>query len=567
MNLEQLGKITKTDVLVIGGGIAGLWAGIRAKKYVEDVIVVDKGPIGFTSQAYFALGGHQTFFPEDDIDGWVKDLVYISDGLVEQDVIEEVYKQSFERIKDYQRLGVDYKKEKTADGTYRGPTRGLDHIKSLRPHPYGSGGEKMIGGLAKEAKALGVQFLNRIFITNILKRDGAVTGAIGFDTRNGEFYIFKAKAIVIATGECHFRGHYPAQAFATGDGMVMALAAGAELKNLEFLTLWIVPAHYGWEGFALAFPLGAQLLNKKGEPFLEKYSPTLKSKMDYNYLARAMAIEAREGRGPFYMDFSLIKDQDFKFLMSHTGWMELNIKKLEDAGIKPKKQEVMPGFWQAHGIKTDIEMRTTVPGLLVGGRVRTVEPGINMGGWSLCSGTAFGYWAGESAGKYASSQEPLQIDEREVIALKKDLYTSLGKAGMEPHEVLLEIQKVLFQVEVLILKSEPALKRALSRIESIRDNLLPQMGARDVHYLMRFKEVENMTLVAELMVRASLMRTESRASHYREDYPARDDKNWLKWIVISRKDGKLNFSTEPVPFDRYKFKPTRYYMDNFKIPV
>jgi len=75
-----------------------------------------------------------------------------------------------------------------------------------------------------------------------------------------------------------------------------------------------------------------------------------------------------------------------------------------------------------------------------------------------------------------------------------------------------------------------------------------------------------MALVAELVLRASLMRTETRASHYREDYPNRDDKNWLKWIIIRQEDGKLNLRTEPVPLDKYRFGHARYYMDNFKLP-
>jgi succinate dehydrogenase/fumarate reductase flavoprotein subunit len=189
-----------------------------------------------------------------------------------------------------------------------------------------------------------------------------------------------------------------------------------------------------------------------------------------------------------------------------------------------------------------------------------------MGGWSLCSGTAFGYWAGESAGEYATLQKPVRMEENEIAALKKELYSPLGKAGREPFELLVEVQKTLFKVDVLILKNETALKRALSRIEQLRDEWIPELGARDVHYLMRLKEVRNMTLIAELILKASLMRTESRASHFREDYPVRNDKDWLKWIVISRKDGKLNFYTETVPFDKYKFKPTRFYMDNFKVP-
>ena len=566
MSLEHLGRVIETDVLVIGGGIGGLWAGLRAKTFVDRVMIVDKGPVGHTSQAYFAIGGHQAFFPEDDIDSWVQDVVYVTDGLIEQDVVEAVYKQSFERVEDYQRLGVGFKKVAKADGVFRGATRGLDHVKSLRPQPFGNGGEIMIRGLAKEMKKAGIDHLNRVFITNLLTRDGAAVGAVGFETRTGEFLIFKAKAVVIATGECHFRGHYPDQAFSTGDGMVMALEAGAELKNLEFSTLWVVPAGYGWEGFALAFPLGARLLNSKGESFLEKYAPALGSKMDYNFLARAMAFEARAGRAPFIMDWTPIKEESFKSLMSHAGWMELNYRKLKEAGVRFDKQEVVTGFYQARGIKSDIGMRTAVPGLFVGGRVRSVDPGVVMGGWSLCSGTAFGYWAGESAGRYAVEGKSGQPEEGEIAAMRERLYSPLGKWGREPFDLIVEIQKTIFRDDVLILKNETALREALGRIEQLRDEWVPQLGARDAHYLTRLEEVRNMALIAELMLKASLMRTESRASHYREDYPARNDTDWMKWIVVQKKDGKVSFRTEPLPLDRYRFKPSRFYMDHFKVP-
>lgn len=566
MSLENLGRVIETDVLVVGGGIGGLWAGLRARAFVDRVMIVDKGPVGHTSQAYFAIGGHQAFFPEDDIDSWVQDVVYITDGLVEQDVVEAVYRQSFERVEDYQRLGVGFKKVATADGVFRGATRGLEHVKSLRPQPFGNGGEIMIRGLAKEIRKAGVDHLNRVFITNLLLRDGAAVGALGFEMRTGEFHIFKAKAVVIATGECHFRGHYPDQTFSTGDGMVMALEAGAELKNLEFSTLWVVPAGYGWEGFALAFPLGARLLNAKGESFLEKYAPALGSKMDYNFLARAMALEARAGRAPFIMDWTPIEKESFNSLMSHAGWMELNYRKLKEAGVRFDKQEVAVGFYQARGIKSDIHMRTAVPGLFAGGRVRSVDPGVVMGGWSLCSGTAFGYWAGESAGKYATEREMGRPEEGEIADLKTRLYAPLGKAGREPSDLVVEIQRALFRDDVLILKKEASLKQALSRIEHLRDEWVPQLGARDAHYLTRLQEVRNMAFIAELMLKASLMRTESRSSHYREDHPARNDTDWMKWIVVRKKGGDVTFRTEPLPLERYRFKPSRFYMDHFEIP-
>ena len=106
-DLESLGKVIETDVLVIGGGIAGLFAGLRAKEFVDNVILVDKGPIGHTSQCYFALGGHQALLPGDDVDEWVKEVLYFQDGLCEQDFVESVYMETFDRIRDFERYKWD----------------------------------------------------------------------------------------------------------------------------------------------------------------------------------------------------------------------------------------------------------------------------------------------------------------------------------------------------------------------------------------------------------------------------------------------------------------------------
>ena len=565
--LNELGKVIETDVLIIGGGVAGLFAGVRAREFVDRVTIVDKGPIGHTSQCYWAAGWHQLFLPGDDIDAWVKEVVYFEDGLCEQDLIESIYKETFDRIKDFERFGVKF--IEAPDGGYKLlTTRGLDHIRKVTPYPRIAGGVKQIEGLVKETDRLEVQLLSKVFIVSILKRDSAAVGAVGFDRRSGRFYIFKAGAVVIATGPCSFRGHYADQSFLTGDGMIVALKAGAELKNLEFATLWVGPSRYPWEGIGQVFPWGARLLNAKGEAFMDRYSPILKNDIDFNFQVRAMAIEAREGRGPFYVDCGPIKPEDKAFLRPDSGWMWLNISKLHEAGINPldEKWEVMPLFWAVQGIKADVKCRTVVPGLFVGGRVQSVDPGVTMGSWSLGSATVLGYRAGESAAKYAKSREPSQIDQDEVRMFKDDLYAPLGKVGIEPEDVLLEIQSTVFPYDVTILKNEVSLRRALSRIENIRDELLPQMGARDIHYLAELIEVRNMTLVAEAMLRASLMRTESRASHYREDYPSRDDKNWMKWIVVSHDGAKFNLRTEDLPLDKYKFKPSRYYSDNFRIP-
>jgi succinate dehydrogenase/fumarate reductase flavoprotein subunit len=189
-----------------------------------------------------------------------------------------------------------------------------------------------------------------------------------------------------------------------------------------------------------------------------------------------------------------------------------------------------------------------------------------MGSWSIASATVLGYRAGENAARFAQGHQSLEIDEAEVNLAKTKLYAPLGEVEMDPEALLQRIQKILFNTSVLILKNEKVLKAAIDQIFSIREEMIPQMRARDVHELVELKQVDNMVLIAELMLKASLMRTESRGSHYREDYPRLDNENWMKWIVVSQENGDINLRTEPLPLDKYRFKPTRYYSDNFRIP-
>jgi succinate dehydrogenase/fumarate reductase flavoprotein subunit len=177
-----------------------------------------------------------------------------------------------------------------------------------------------------------------------------------------------------------------------------------------------------------------------------------------------------------------------------------------------------------------------------------------------------GYASGEAAGVYAASQRQTNLDPDLVEAQKAELYAPLGKAGIPPKEVLREIQEVVFPFDVSILKNERSLKKALDKMERIKEELIPQMGAKDPHYLMKLMEVRSIAYMSELYIRASLMRTESRAGHYREDFPDRDDKNWLRWIIVSQKGGKIDLRTQTLPMDRYKFRATRFYSDNFTFP-
>jgi succinate dehydrogenase/fumarate reductase flavoprotein subunit len=174
--------------------------------------------------------------------------------------------------------------------------------------------------------------------------------------------------------------------------------------------------------------------------------------------------------------------------------------------------------------------------------------------------------AGEAAVKYARSTDSATLEEDDIEMLKSRLYGPLGKTGIPPKKVLTEIQEIAFPADVCILKNGKSLQMAIDRLQNLKENSLPLMAARDAHYLLKLKEVEAIAFVTDLYLRASLMRTETRAGHYRTDHPRRDE-DWLKWIVIQQKQGEISLRTEPVPLERYPFKPTRYYMDNFNFPL
>ncbi|HME43317.1 MAG TPA: FAD-binding protein [Syntrophorhabdales bacterium] len=564
--IDSTGKVVEADVLVVGGGLAGLWAATKAREYVDMVTIIDKGPKDWGGQCSHASGGIIATIPQDNVAESIKDLVYYYDGLCDQDLWGEIFGQSYDRIQDYLEMGYEFITE--PDGRLKGiPQRSLEHIKCYLGKPFGMGGKNMVGVLLNKAQRLGVERFGRIMVTNLVKQDGRVIGATGFDTITGEFYIFKAHAVLLAVGNGGWKASYHLNTCA-GDSVYLGLAAGAEATQCEFASVWNVPKLFSWEGQTYLLPLGARFVNAKGESFMDKYSPVFGANTDTHYITRAMAVEAREGRAPFYLDCTKMKPEDRELLTPKgKGWMRLNYLKLEDMGIHffEEKSEWMPQMWRsAAGLAADLSGGTSVPGLFAAGRACGLDPTVYMGGLSLCLCSATGNTAGETAGRFAASAKSTVMDEELVNEQKRDLYRPVQKNGTMPKEVLREIQKAVFPCDVSILKNEAGLKRAAARLEVIKTELVPQMAAPDAHYLMKLMEVRSILLMSELYVRASLLRKESRAGHYREDYPGRDAAHWLGRLLAGQDADGIAFRVDPLPIDRYAIKPTRYYSDNFR---
>lgn len=561
-----------TDLLVVGGGSAGLWAALRHNEVCPDnkILIVDKGPRDWGGLMAMAGGDFEAVLPPDSVREWLEDLVYYFDGLCDQPLMEKLLSESKARFDDYQKFGCEFLHK--PDGSLKSvPQRGLPHVKLYPAQLKGRGGELMARSLVTRLKNAGVERLGRIMLCHYLQKNGRVYGAVGFDSINGEYVVIRARAVIAASGMGGWKTSYGKNTPA-GEGMKMAFEAGAVLHDLEFARVWNMPRLFAWEGQTHLFPLGARFVNRLGENFMAKYSPILGPNTDPHFTTIGMVLEIRAGRGPIIFDVSQLKAEDMSLLKPQTGWQKLNYDKLCRLGMDIFKDntEWTPQMTVAHGgIHADAEGHTGVDGLFAAGTARSLEPGVYAGGFALMTTAVTGYLAGEAAADWMSGKTHEELNQPELDSLARGIFAPLreDKNALSPKEVLVNIQSVMFPYGVSIIKNGPALEKALSAIRKIREEDVPRMAAKDPHYLLKLREVDAIAFVSELFCEASLLRRETRAGHYREDYPHMDPAG-PAWLYLKKNPGGgKEFYWRKVPLEEYPVPLTRCYQDNFNFPA
>ena len=196
-----------TDVLIIGGGFSGSWAALTARQHVENVLIVDKGPRDWGGLGGMSGGDMIVKQPEFAAKDLVEELVYYYDGLCEQDVLEEILNQSYERFKDYEKMGHEFARDDSGR-LMSIPQRGLELMRYYFYHPYGKGGAHTTQILNAELQRLNVQRIGRIEITDLVKDGDAVSGAVGFHAQSGTPCLFRAKAVILAAHNGGWKGSY-----------------------------------------------------------------------------------------------------------------------------------------------------------------------------------------------------------------------------------------------------------------------------------------------------------------------------------------------------------------------
>jgi succinate dehydrogenase/fumarate reductase flavoprotein subunit len=300
------GTLIDTDVLVIGAGAGGLVAALSAKRNGPPgtrVTLVDSWLIGRTGHTAFSNAWKIVVLPGDDLDGILHEIVAGNDGIADQELVRRSLMASYDRLKDFEAMGMHFGRDE--QGNYkRRPTRGLDLARVMYPE---GGGLDFSWKLRRALEADGVQLIDRLFITGLMKGDSdRIVGAVGINSRTGEFNVIKARATIVATNAITFRAGFVRDI--TGTGTLLAYRAGATLRNAEFSYVRPGTPKFYFEGITFAIQEGARWVNAKGEAFMQDYEPEWGDEADVPRIARAMAMENRKGNTPLYLDMSPIPE-------------------------------------------------------------------------------------------------------------------------------------------------------------------------------------------------------------------------------------------------------------------
>lgn len=555
----------KTDVLVIGGGIAGAFAAYKARQSGARVLLVDRSYFGRSGCSALASGVYPSYMPGDDVDDWVRG--YGAGPLVNQPLLVKSLPVMYEHLLTMDRWGVEWLKRGNEILRFGAPGRPFKTGAWM-----GRGGPQMMMAVRAGVLESGVEVLNRLAVTDLLTSDGQlpttgrVVGAVGFHVRTGETYVMEAKATVMCTGPYKFPYPWPGSTLGympidlSGDGIAMMLRAGAQLSRLELGGINLNPDQLLCApGLESLIPSGAKLVDRGGRRFLEDYDPKRMEMTSRALLYFAVARQKEIGSVPS-MDLREIPPEQVVLLNKAIPIIMANF---EGAGLDPAREPI-PYTYQAAatvgifgaGARINEQGETTVPGLYAAGVCSDIAylPGGHL---SFCSVT--GHWAGEAAAAHAAGVQPGAPKREQVEAAIRGITAPLNRAdGVLYESVHRRLGELLMAKLGLVLHAE-RLEFVLQRLLEIRDEEVSRLRARDLHELAKVWGLMNYTQLLEAILRAYLYRTESRVAFIREDYPVIDNVNWVKMVVVQNRGAYLRLWDEPLPesFHLIPVRPTQ----------
>jgi succinate dehydrogenase/fumarate reductase flavoprotein subunit len=542
-------KIYKTDVLVIGSGLAGLRAALAAREEGVGVIVVTKSK-GASPEI---MGFNAPVGPEDSAEVFFKDIMKSGLNINNKKLVSILATEAEKAVLELEELGISFDKK---EGKYDllqplGCTYPrLVHHKCLT-------GAKAGRIMSQKVECKGIKIIKGIMVTRLLVNEGNIIGAFGINMKDGSYIGFHSKAVVLASGGCGTL--YPFTSYPidiSSDGYSMAYQVNVELIDMEFIQFEPCGFVYPPSLIGNVIPTtllmaGGTLKNGEGERFISRNNKEGNKKIQKDELSRAMYREIIGGRatkhGGLYYDVSMLpKDLIVK---NHSIFYKPAIKAGVDITEEPA--EVAPiAHTSLGGIKINEKCETSIKGLYAAGEVTGGIHGANrLGGNSGTETLVFGKKAGKYSAKYAMTQDfkinendinnilKEKISESELFKNKKDKYINSLILKKKLHSIMREAGGIL--------RNENQLKNALKGLNKLKD-MIPRQFAKNTNQLIEIYRINSMICSAKIIISAALTRAESRGSHYRQDFPDINNGDWLKNIIIKNNYGELEIKIRKI---------------------
>jgi len=560
-------SVLTTDIAVLGSGGAGLLAVLHAKKANPDleITLVSKGAVGRSGCTRMVQGGFNAVLNKDDslekhyIDT-LKGGKFLNDQELAWTLVEDApkvireleveYGAFFDRTEDGRIKQKAFAGQSFDRTVHKGDLTGIEIMSRLR--------EQMFRVKPRELEDVRALDL-------ILSPNGEVAGITCLDVRKGTLIFLRAKVVIVATGgsATMYRIAAPARE-KTGDGVAMCIRAGLEVRDMEMLQFHptgLLAGESRMTGAVLEEGLrgaGAYLVNALGERYMERYDPVNMERATRDVVARASYIEIMAGRGTpqggIFIDISHLGEAEV--LRRFPGMVARTRQIGGDLATRPV--EVSPtSHYAMGGVIIDKDCFTSVPGLLVAGEDAGGSHGANrLGGNGVAESTVYGCRAGSTAAAEVAKRGFLAFSEEDVQASIRKTETPMKSGpGITPFDLTRRLKDSMWE-NCGVVRSADGLNRAQSDVEALNQELKKVRINSSREFNVGWNEyldLENQLTVAESMIDSAIIRTETRGSHTRSDFPQSDHANWLRYIVYKKvASGKAEIALRDVEFTRRK---------------
>ncbi len=562
------------DILIVGSGLAGLSAALSADPKLSTAVISKVHPIRSHSVAaqggVNAALGNNPAGRDDNPERHAYDTIKGSDFLADQDAAELMCREAVPAVLELEHLGVPFSRFPGGVIAQR-PFGGAGFPRTC--YAADRTGQVMLHTLFEQALKNNVKLYNEFMVTKLVLNRGRCCGVVAYAYDRGEFLPIQARAVVFAVGGYGRLYLRTTNAYTTlGSGIGLAFQAGLPLKDMEFIQFH--PTSLYGKNILIteaARGEGGYLLNNQGKRFMADYAPKAMELAPRDIVSRSIQTEIDQGRGfeNEYVHLDLTHLGREKIMKRLPAIREICIK---FAGVDPVETPIpiQPAqHYSMGGIDVGNDCATGVKGVFAAGECSCVSVhGANrLGGNSLLETVVFGKIAGRSASRYvkdggASPAGAAKALEEGVRKVEKQVEGWEKRSKGIPIHHLLQRMKVLMTAKAGIFRDRKGLREAVDDVLEMREDyrrvVRTGRNRRYSQEIVNIFEFEHSLELAEAITRGALHREETRGSHFRTDFPKRNDKRWLKHTLAFLRNGKVELGSKKVRFTKYKPEERKY---------